>query len=232
MTPVRAICFDLYGTLNIYGDDEAGWDAFVTELHAGFASHGLAMDAPAFREAFADFRALPEPPVAGDGLTVFERRVDRLARKVGLTLSAEALHDLAPRPIEAWHDHILPDPEAERVLADLRGRCSLALVSNFDHGPHVHALLDAMDVRRFFAAVVVSGDIEVRKPDPAIFEHALRALGARPEETVHVGDDWECDVLGARAAGIRPVWLDRDGLGGHDDAESIRRLSDLSALIR
>ena len=58
MTPVRAICFDLYGTLNIYGDDEAGWDAFVTELHAGFASHGLAMDAAAFREAFADFRAL------------------------------------------------------------------------------------------------------------------------------------------------------------------------------
>lgn len=61
-------------------------------------------------------------------------------------------------------------------------------------------------------ALITSEDVGVPKPNPRIFEAALQRLGARPEETVLVGDNWQADVLGALAVGIRPVWLNR--LGG------------------
>ena len=55
------------------------------------------------------------------------------------------------------------------MLGELQGRYKLALISNFDHPPHVHRLLDELALRPFFDAVVVSGDVGVKKPDPAIF---------------------------------------------------------------
>ena len=53
-----------------------------------------------------------------------------------------------------------------------------------------------------------------RKPDPAIFAAALELAGAPPDEALHVGDTPEEDVDGARAAGIRPLLIDREGTGG------------------
>ncbi|MBO2007660.1 HAD family hydrolase [Hymenobacter negativus] len=60
-------------------------------------------------------------------------------------------------------------------------------------------------------ALITSEDVGVPKPDRRIFEVAMQRLGARPEETVLVGDNWRADVLGALAVGIRPVWLNRLG---------------------
>ena len=62
-----------------------------------------------------------------------------------------------------------------------------------------------------FAAVAVSGEIGVGKPDPAIFAHVLEALDADPAEAVMVGNSLDHDVAGARAAGIRAVWVNRFG---------------------
>jgi HAD superfamily hydrolase (TIGR01509 family) len=60
-------------------------------------------------------------------------------------------------------------------------------------------------------ALITSEEVGVLKPDPRIFEEALRRLDACPEETVLVGDNWHADVLGALAVGIRPLWLNRFG---------------------
>ncbi|MCH8118040.1 MAG: HAD family hydrolase, partial [Proteobacteria bacterium] len=51
----------------------------------------------------------------------------------------------------------------------------------------------------------------VAKPDRAIFDAAVRAGGAEPHETLHVGDHPEYDVDGARAAGLKTVWVNRNG---------------------
>jgi putative hydrolase of the HAD superfamily len=50
-----------------------------------------------------------------------------------------------------------------------------------------------------------------QKPHAAIFEHALDLLGAAPADAIHVGDDPQADVIGARGAGIEPVLIDRHG---------------------
>lgn len=57
--------------------------------------------------------------------------------------------------------------------------------------------------------VFVSDELGVAKPDPAIFLHALGAMGARAADSLFVGDSYQIDVVGAHAAGMRVAWLDR-----------------------
>jgi putative hydrolase of the HAD superfamily len=72
----------------------------------------------------------------------------------------------------------------------------------------------------FIDVVVVSEAVGVAKPDRRIFDHALAALGARPEATWFVGDNPVADVLGARQAGMTPVWVRRGAWpAGHAEPE-------------
>jgi HAD superfamily hydrolase (TIGR01549 family) len=55
--------------------------------------------------------------------------------------------------------------------------------------------------------VVVSGEVGLGKPDPAVFELTLRLIGAQASEAIMVGDNWERDVQGALSAGMKAVWV-------------------------
>jgi len=81
----------------------------------------------------------------------------------------------------------------------------LGVVSNSDG--RVDAALRAADLRDCFEVVVDSALFGAEKPDPAIFRAALDALGVTPDEALYVGDLYEVDVLGARAAGIDAILL-------------------------
>ena len=129
--------------------------------------------------------------------------------ELGLKLALEELRRVSAASVAAWHAHTQLDPEAKSVLGELQGRYKLVLISNFDHPPHVHRLLDELALRPFFDAVVVSGDVGVTKPDPAIFAPALEQTGLVADKALFVGDSPKDDVAGARAAGLRPVLIRR-----------------------
>lgn len=93
---------------------------------------------------------------------------------------------------------------ARWVLTELRAQgVALAVVSNWD--TRLRRTLDALELSTMVDVIAGSGELGVQKPDPRIFRAACRALGVAPEHTVHLGDSWESDVLGARAAGCRAV---------------------------
>jgi putative hydrolase of the HAD superfamily len=81
------------------------------------------------------------------------------------------------------------------------------------------------------AAVIDSGAIGLSKPDPRIWEPALAATGARPEDAVHVGDSLLTDVGGARAAGIRPVHFDPFRLCRLEDHEHAASLAEVTRMV-
>jgi HAD superfamily hydrolase (TIGR01509 family) len=93
------------------------------------------------------------------------------------------------------------------VLASLRKlRIRTALVSNIHFD--VRPALVTQGIARYFDAVILSFELGVQKPDPAIFQEALRALDVRPEEALMVGDS--PDVDGAAAwLGITTLILPR-----------------------
>ena len=84
--------------------------------------------------------------------------------------------------------------------------------------------------------VLVSEAFGAWKPDPAIFREALRLGGATAAEAVFLGDSAEHDIAGARAAGIRAVWMNRAGVPwpgpGPAPDDAVRDLAGSRALLR
>ena len=72
------------------------------------------------------------------------------------------------------------------------------------------AKIEESGLQELVASFTISQDVGVAKPDPAIFAHALKTIGARAGTTLFVGDNPEHDVAGAKAVGMRTAWL---GLG-------------------
>jgi putative hydrolase of the HAD superfamily len=91
-------------------------------------------------------------------------------------------------------------PGAVAALRTLRRRdLRLGVVANWDYDLPAH--LERLGLHGMFDTVVTSARAGAAKPDPAIFELALRELGVRPERALHVGDE-PVDEEGARAAGL------------------------------
>jgi putative hydrolase of the HAD superfamily len=101
----------------------------------------------------------------------------------------------------------------------------LGVVSNSDG--RVEAALTAAGLRDCFEVVIDSALFGSEKPDPAIFRAALQALGVAPNEALYVGDLYEVDVLGARAAGIEAILLLPETTAAPSD---VRRVASLAAL--
>jgi HAD superfamily hydrolase (TIGR01549 family) len=104
-------------------------------------------------------------------------------------------------------------PGALELLSALRGaapRAKVAVVTNNVVAEQVEKLAH-LGMTELVDVVVISEEAGIRKPEPAIFRIALERCRSRPEQAVMVGDSWGADVLGARAAGIRAVWLNRAG---------------------
>jgi putative hydrolase of the HAD superfamily len=72
--------------------------------------------------------------------------------------------------------------------------------------------LTASGLQAFFEVVVVSGDVGVGKPDPAVFHAVTERLGA--DGAVMIGDSLPRDITGALAAGLQAIWVNRDGAPG------------------
>jgi putative hydrolase of the HAD superfamily len=101
-------------------------------------------------------------------------------------------------------------PDAAGLLVRVReagGR--VVVVSNWDVS--LDDVLDRVGLAPLLDGVVTSAAAGARKPDPEIFARALAVAGAGPERCLHVGDSLAEDVVGARAAGIEAVLLDRSG---------------------
>lgn len=107
-----------------------------------------------------------------------------------------------------------------------RRRLRLAVISNWDR--RLPEILDRLAIARFFDTVSVSSVVGVEKPAPEIFRRTLELLEVAPALAIHVGDSPRDDYLGAQAAGLTPLLVDRNRL--HADT-CYRRIVGLDGLI-
>jgi HAD superfamily hydrolase (TIGR01549 family) len=117
----------------------------------------------------------------------------------------------------------------EETLPTLRGLKQqgflVAVISNAPKG--LAKTLAEFGVLQELAFAVGSQDIGIEKPDPAIFDYALRATGVSAAEAAYVGDEYMTDARAAQAVGMLGIFLDRNGLKPVSDVPRIRRLTDL-----
>ena len=125
---------------------------------------------------------------------------------------------LAERALEVttrfWHPHSWRTfPEVHDVLRSLRDAgLQLAVISNFTDA--LVAVCETHELEGYFDVLVASTVTGSQKPDAGIFREALRRTGADPAASLHVGDNYVADILGARASGIAGVLVDRSLAGG------------------
>jgi putative hydrolase of the HAD superfamily len=123
----------------------------------------------------------------------------------------------------------VPD-EVPPALAALRARgLRLVVVSNANG--RLHHLFERIGLLDAFHFVFDSHHEGVEKPDPRYFQIALSRSGSRASDTIHVGDLYHVDVVGARAAGITPVLFDVAGLYTDADCLRVRSLAELAAIV-
>lgn len=116
------------------------------------------------------------------------------------------------------------------TLEELRRRgYRLGVISNADG--RVEALLQSVGLRPHFELVIDSGVVGIDKPDPRIFQLAAERMGVQPSEALYVGDIYEIDVQGARAAGMQAVLIDPLEMRAGLDCDRIRTLHDLLGLL-
>ena len=220
--PISTVFLDAGGVLVT-----PNWQRVVRAL----AAHGVSADPDVL--AAADPLARHEldmglAPKASDhkrGFLYF----NRVLQLSGITPSDST--EAALDDLQAYHARVnlwetVPDgvPEALRRMQAMGLR--LAVVSNANG--KLKVLLERMGLSRSFEVMLDSTEEGVEKPDRRLFDIAVDRMGARREETVHVGDLFTVDVEGARGAGLRAILLDPLDLYAGFECERVHSLAELA----
>jgi putative hydrolase of the HAD superfamily len=193
---VRAVFVDAVGTL-LHTREPVGVTYARAARARGHKANPVRIEAR-FRAALRAQRHLKQE---GDGRAYWANIV-RDSVGVDDPELFESLHAWYAQPRAWWVDR----DALVALAATARQGARLAIVSNFD--TRLRMLYHRFALDRLFSALVCSAEVGVEKPDPWIFHLACRCVGVAPEEAVHVGDDEERDVHGARAAGLTAVHLE------------------------
>ncbi|WLV25592.1 HAD family hydrolase [Aciduricibacillus chroicocephali] len=144
---------------------------------------------------------------------------------------AETLSEAFP---EARKKHPYLYEETLDVLEKLQGEYELVLLTNGSPSLQQKKLELTPELRPFFKAIIISGDIGKGKPDRKMFEKALQEVDLKPNEVWMVGDNMLTDIIGANEMGIYAVWINHECKptdGAKPDA-TISRLGELLDLLK
>jgi putative hydrolase of the HAD superfamily len=219
---MRAALLDALGTLV---ELERPWPHLVAELRARGVSVSEDDAKRAMLAEMAYYKRNHDDAKDFAGLKDLRRRCAAIVQgELGTALPVADVEDAMLAAIR-----FRPYPEVPAVLGALRERgVARVVVSNWDVS--LHDVLERTELRALVDAVVTSAEFGAAKPDPAIFARALElAGGVAPADAVHAGDDLDADVGGARAAGIAPVLVARDGEAAPAGVRTIPTLEGLLA---
>ncbi|TPG60189.1 YjjG family noncanonical pyrimidine nucleotidase [Hymenobacter nivis] len=201
----RHLFFDLDHTLWDFETNADETLATLYDRHA-LARHGA--DLPAFKRVYSDVNQALWRMYQANKITQKQLREARFVRtlaKLGVaaadvppTLSAE-FTDLLPEKSAVF-------PHTHETLAYLHKKYTLHLITNGFEDVQ-HRKLASSNLAQYFDQVITSEHSGHLKPDRRMFAHALQAAGAGAPESLMIGDNLECDVLGAHNAGIDQVYF-------------------------
>jgi putative hydrolase of the HAD superfamily len=234
---VNAIIFDMDDTL--ITDSDATSSAL--QKTALYAQRQRDVDVEALQQAvYANMRRLwhdsvTHPYCEAIGISATEGLWGRF---IGTDPNLQALHAWAPTyQVEVWNrslaeqdhaDHELAEqlaaffhqerrasqalfPETEVMLQELRSNYKLGLLTN--GAPDLQReKIELCHLAHYFDTIVVSGELGIGKPDPAIFSAVLNGLAVSPQTAIMVGDSLRRDILGASCCGLKPIWINREGI--------------------
>jgi putative hydrolase of the HAD superfamily len=228
---IGAVVFDWGGTLSTFAEVDLAdmWRLaahhFDPAREEEICARLAAVEAAAFARSTTD-----------QASATLRQILERASLELGLDVTEAVLEEAGTHYLDSWTPHIVHEPEAEAVLAELKARgIKTGLLSN-THWPrafHEHFLeRDGLD--RLLDVRLYTSELSHMKPHPSVFAAALTALDVTdPKAAVFVGDRLHDDVFGGRQAGMRTVWRRNDFVPRFDvepDA-AIDRLDELLGVL-
>jgi putative hydrolase of the HAD superfamily len=209
MQHIHAIGFDLFETLITVHSPVAREETMRRLLHSLQIS-GLTIAPEAFVPLYrAAARRFSEAAHTEGKETHNRFWISAALQELGYQIEPE--DPCIARAVDAYFstfvDYATPIPGTVDMLATLKTRYRLGLLSNLTHAPAALRIIDRLGMAPFFDAVLVSGELGYRKPHPRVFLALLEQLGTAKEHTAFVGDNLDVDVRGAQQAGIQPIWM-------------------------
>ncbi len=232
---LKAITFDFWGTLydNLYARDER-LQLLSEQLTLHRQSHTPDDLEVAYKHAHTAWeRVWREERRA----FTFEEWLDQILTSLNVTIPQSAIDELRD-PIQGIYlqgKAPQPVPGVAEALNQLSRRYQIGLISDTGLTPGVvlKEVIRRDGLLTHFDALTFSDEIGVTKPEPEPFLHTLDALQARPEQSVHVGDLPETDIVGAQGVGMTAILFlgvsqRRDGLAVADASfETYDELADI-----
>jgi HAD superfamily hydrolase (TIGR01549 family) len=231
---VEAVLFDLFDTLLLLEHAEIYYEPSLRKLHESLVKNGIKVAFEDFSHVYFEVRdkfysesrqSLEEPH--------FNVRVAQTLEKLGFNL--EVSNPIVSRATGAFADEFMRyvsiDDDAISVLQKLRGKYKLGLISNFGIPECGRQLLDRFGLSKFFDLIVISGEVNQRKPSPKIFERALAALKVDPSKAVFVGDMLDLDIKGPKNVGMKTILIERRPLEDHVAVKPDKVVKSLTELL-
>ncbi len=239
---IEAVLFDLFDTLLLIegsedDDNESFYKPSLRKLHEVLVRNRVGVSLEEFSRAYFDVRnrfyaetrqSLEEPHMTvrlAQTMCSLGYRFDASDRVIVAASEAFA---------EEFMRYVRLDQDAHDVLQRLQGKYKLGIVSNAFVPETVWKLLERYELRRFFDVVMISGEINRRKPHAEIFERALEAIGVPAFDAVFVGDMVSLDVVGAKNVGMKAILIERrptDEAANAKPDYTIKRLKELPMVL-
>ncbi len=209
---IKAVFFDLYNTLVRY-------DPPREELQArALADFGIRSKPEDFARAFliADefihqeqAKSLLSQRSKQEKMDLYARHEEIVLREAGIEATEELIKGLLGKMMNIDMNLVLFDDVIPSLTSLKEKGLTLGLISNDDRD--LRPLCDELGLSSLLEVVVTSRDAGKPKPQPEIFQEALRQAGVEASEAMYVGDQYKVDVVGAEQTGIKGVLLDRGG---------------------
>jgi len=236
---LSAVLFDLGGTLVYQDEPQEVREARLRSLNLSLRRRGYKIGLPRMRRAFDEvFKPVYSYCEQTDTEVPLEEPFRQFLAKLGIQAVDDpkfiqgALANFLRPEIESWK--LYPDTIA--LLSTLKDtNLKLGLISNASDHKVITAIIDRLNIARFFDTVVTSAQLKLRKPKPEIFNNALESLKVNPSEVVMVGDTVKGDIGGAKNLGMKAILVKRakSQMGeGPDPDAVVENLADILPVVK
>jgi putative hydrolase of the HAD superfamily len=212
VTRIKAVLFDMFDTLMLIERDHAFYSPSLHGAYEFLVANGVSVGFEEFKKAYVTERdTLYVAAEANLAEPHFSVRIAGALKRLGYDcdVSSPLVVGATDAFCERFMTYVRIDEHAESALRKLHGRFKLGVVSNFAIPECVTKLLERQGLEKLFDVVIVSGAVNRRKPHPEIYQKALQKLCVKASETIFVGDTVDADVQGAKAAGMRTIYVER-----------------------
>jgi putative hydrolase of the HAD superfamily len=235
--PIKAVLFDMFDSSMLIEKDHEFYPPSIRRMYQYLNTHGIDVTSEKFESTYISERnKIFDKADLNFDEPHFNVRIAATLKNLGYDydVSSPFVSAATGEFCEEFMKYVHIDADTEATLKVLHKKYKLGVISNFAIPECVVKLLKTSGINDMFEVVVVSGAINKRKPSREIFKSTLKLMNLQADEAVFVGDTIDADIEGAKAVGMKAVYIERRVQKASEKFspdQTIKRLNELPSIL-